>query len=324
MNGANGYVQVPDNAQWEFNTNAFTIELWANFFITNGQRAMVAHDQGGGVQSKWIFWLDSGFLRFHINGAVGVANIGSAPFTPVSNQWYHLALTRQSSNYTFFINGSAVSTNVDTRAVPDAAASLTLGQAEGNFYFNGLLDEVSIYNRALSPLEIQSVYAAGTAGKCFTLPPGVGVPYFTDFESGVHPAWIDPRWEASQTTYFTRFLGRFDNNSQTLLLTNVTPGQSYTLTFDFYPIDSWDGGGTDFFYVGADGVQLLRDTFSNYNGNPPGSPQTFRSPDEGRAAFGFEPSFVDAIYRSIRLTFVPSNSIALLAFAGQGLQTVRD
>ena len=36
----------------------------------------------------------------------------------------------------------------------------------GTRYFNGLIDEVSIYDRALTHAEIQSIYAAGEAGKC--------------------------------------------------------------------------------------------------------------------------------------------------------------
>jgi hypothetical protein len=321
----NSYLAAADGPQWTFGSNAFTIELWANFWTTNGSRALVAHDQGGGAQNKWIFWMDGGQLRFHINGTLGNVNIGSGAFTPFSNVWYHLAVTRDFSNYTFFVNGSAIATNVDSRAIPDASASLTIGQAEGNFYFHGLLDEIGIYNRALSAAEISSIYAAGTAGKCRTRT-GVGLPYFTDFESGVGAGWSEARWETSQPAFFTRFSGRFDNVYQTLTLTNLTPGQSHTLLFDFYPIDSWDGNsGGDFFYVGADGVQLLRDTFANFNGNPPSSSQSFpRNPDEGRAHFGFEGSFVDAIYRGIRLAFVPSNDFAILAFAGQGLQPISD
>ena len=39
------------------------------------------------------------------------------------------------------------------------------------YFFNGLLDEPSIYNRALSQTEIQAIYHAGSAGKC-TAPAG--------------------------------------------------------------------------------------------------------------------------------------------------------
>jgi hypothetical protein len=43
------------------------------------------------------------------------------------------------------------------------------------YFFNGLLDEVSIYNRALTASEIQAIYAAGSGGKCppFPTPPSI-------------------------------------------------------------------------------------------------------------------------------------------------------
>ena len=36
----------------------------------------------------------------------------------------------------------------------------------GRFNLTGMLDEITVYNRALTPAEIASIYAAGSAGKC--------------------------------------------------------------------------------------------------------------------------------------------------------------
>jgi hypothetical protein len=171
LNGASRYVQIPDSPLWAFGSGDFSVELWANFADATGSRVLVASDQGPGTQNKWIFWLNGGVLQFHINGAAANVLIGTAAFAPALNQWYHLAVTRQGSTYTFFVNGSAVSSNTDNHAVPDANGPLTLGQAEGLYFFNGLLDEVSIYNRALSAGEVGSIVAGGAAGKCFTNDP---------------------------------------------------------------------------------------------------------------------------------------------------------
>lgn len=86
FNGVNAYVQVPDSTLWAFGTNDFTIELWANFAGAGGSRTFVASDAGGGANNKWIFWLDAGVLKFHINGAPGSVNIGTAAFSPSTNQ----------------------------------------------------------------------------------------------------------------------------------------------------------------------------------------------------------------------------------------------
>src|SRR5208283_4090461 len=46
----------------------------------------------------------------------------------------------------------------------------TSGQSTWDRKLNGILDEVSLYNRALSSNEIAAIYVAGSAGKCKTPP----------------------------------------------------------------------------------------------------------------------------------------------------------
>ena len=56
---------------------------------------------------------------------------------------------------------------------PETSYNLFLGRrpaGDGTTSFNGLLDEVAIYNRALSQTEIQGIYNAGSAGKCSAPP----------------------------------------------------------------------------------------------------------------------------------------------------------
>ena len=57
--------------------------------------------------------------------------------------------------------------------IPNASAPLTIGQAEGGFSFSGQLDEIGIYNRALSPDEIQSIFTlmASLTVRPFSAPP---------------------------------------------------------------------------------------------------------------------------------------------------------
>ena len=182
LNGSSGYVQIPNNHQWAFGTNNFTIELWANFAATSGSRALISFDTGSGTQNKWIFWLNGGILQFHINGSPGTANIGTFAFSPVIGTWYHLVVTRNSTNYVFYTNGVAVATNVNTLSIPGTTVPLTIGQAENNFFFSGTIDEVSIFNRALASNEIAAVFQAGNSGMCYTNTP---VPVFVQNPVGL-------------------------------------------------------------------------------------------------------------------------------------------
>ena len=60
--------------------------------------------------------------------------------SPLSNQWYHLAVNRKGSLYTTFVNGVAGIVSFNRfYTIPNAGVPLTIGQAEG-FYINGSLD----------------------------------------------------------------------------------------------------------------------------------------------------------------------------------------
>ena len=171
FNGVNQYVSVPDNAAWGFGTNAFSIDLWANFSANSGTYALLANDEGGGSTSKWIFWLNGTTLQLHVNSPTnGAFYIGSASFTPTLCQWYHLALIRNGDSFLFYNDGILVSSNTSPVIIPTPNAPLTIGQAEGAFNLSGLLDDVRIYDRALNYSEIQAIYRAGTNGMCAASP----------------------------------------------------------------------------------------------------------------------------------------------------------
>lgn len=168
------YVSVADEPFWTLGDNPFTIDLWVNFNPNQGRAPFVSHDERGNEFNKWIFWYDpqghdkpSGpALRFHINSpTLPPLDPVYAPWSPTPEQWYHVAVTRSGSAYALYIDGAQVATGTDHNTIPDPDVPLMIGRAEA-YYFNGLIDEVEIYNRALSQSEIQAIFNAGSAGKC--------------------------------------------------------------------------------------------------------------------------------------------------------------
>ncbi len=106
----------------------------------------------------------------------GTANFGvstgSGVWQPTSvtpNQWQHIAVIYTPNNIEFYKNGARFSLG----SPPGDQATdntLQIGGLDGFAnYYQGLIDEISIYNRALSPVEIQALYAAGNAGKCASI-----------------------------------------------------------------------------------------------------------------------------------------------------------
>ena len=87
-----------------------------------------------------------------------------------------MAVTKSGTTYSIFIDGKLAATETNPNPVPNAYAPLTIGQAEQIGFMNGLLDEVTIYNKAVSQAELQAIVNAGSAGKCkaFKIQPQTG------------------------------------------------------------------------------------------------------------------------------------------------------
>src|SRR5215211_2116757 len=85
--------------------------------------------------------------------------------TPVG-VWRHVAMSVRSGDTQLYVNGSLVGTNTQTftSIVPTSDLRIGSGYNQGRF-FNGDIDEVGVYNRALSAAEVQAIHAAGGAGK---------------------------------------------------------------------------------------------------------------------------------------------------------------
>jgi hypothetical protein len=79
-----------------------------------------------------------------------------------ANTWYYLVLRYTSGTFYLYING-VLQAGTKTQAINQNNTKVTIGrwdQDYNDYYFSGLIDDVRIYNRALSAQEIQAIYNA--------------------------------------------------------------------------------------------------------------------------------------------------------------------
>ncbi|MDY6987069.1 MAG: LamG-like jellyroll fold domain-containing protein [Thermodesulfobacteriota bacterium] len=175
FDGNNDYVGIPDNDLWTLGSNDFTIEFWANWDLAGSGSighpgdVFLSCNEGSGYRNKWFFALGGGDLNFHVNGpsSTGAGFFPLVPFSPIIGEWYHLAVTRRANTFTIFIDGNPAGSTERTVVIPNPNAPLTIGQANEPFggFMNGRLDEVTIYNQALTEGQIQAIFDAGSEGK---------------------------------------------------------------------------------------------------------------------------------------------------------------
>jgi hypothetical protein len=161
FDGVTGFVQVSNSPSLNFASNApLTIELWA--YRTGGETTMhligKRNANCGSLQYE---------LSFDPYGGLAFYGGGGSVQTKVpmpTNVWMHLAATFDGTNtLLFYTNGVLAGTGSGNLGPPNSAP-LTIGTSGGCFFFAGLLDEVTLYGRALSASEIQSVYNAARRG----------------------------------------------------------------------------------------------------------------------------------------------------------------
>ncbi len=204
----NDYVSVPDAPSLDIGTGDFSIDAWVR---TTAPSLMIVDklvDPSGQLTNAvgYRMYLGGGRLGFVMGDGSTFENIGTS--APVINdgQWHFVTVTVQRGSVTggkMYVDGVFVRDFFTTMTLGSLAnaAPLLLGrqQTAPPVGPSGDLDEVEIFNRALTPAEITALYTAGSAGKC--KPSTVGLVCGTKFNdldgNGVRsgsepglPGWI--------------------------------------------------------------------------------------------------------------------------------------
>jgi RHS repeat-associated protein len=135
--------------EYSSSTGTIGVHLWENFNsavqVTPGAVFANVVDSNGGSH---ILATGAGALQF--------------------KQWNHVALTydRATGIGRIYVNGAAIVSASLGSFTPRTTLPFYIGARPGNAHFLGDIDEPQVFNRALSPAEILSIYTAGASGTC--------------------------------------------------------------------------------------------------------------------------------------------------------------
>ncbi len=166
---ANGYVDAT-NSIYKFNsTNDFTISTWVNVSSVSLSSPMIVSQYSTANKFGYGLGIDQAQNKFYFSICkTNVAcNSPYATATLTTGTWYQLVGVYQNQVATLYLNGvSQGSATWSQGAVSAADDKLYFGNDNSGLasrYLNGLLDEIKIYNYALSPDEVLLDYNHGSA-----------------------------------------------------------------------------------------------------------------------------------------------------------------
>src|SRR5579884_1142375 len=155
--------------------SSVSVEAWVKLTGDNEQQNTIV-SKGSSEQSGWRLALDLRNGRRNLwweigDGHPGHYHVYVASLNLVVGQWYHVVATFDGQTQTLgaYLNGEPLPgvLTIDGTLHSDDSA-LQIGQSPHGAFFNGLLDEVAVYDVALTAEQVKAHYAVGQ-GRPYTL-----------------------------------------------------------------------------------------------------------------------------------------------------------
>ncbi len=196
FDGVDDYVEVPDDPSFDI-TNEITVTAWINPGDVIDWRTIVAKYAHTPAWRKDLYWLlHAGNIGISLAGPSGIGGDDWIPNVPIeSGIWTHVAISYDGSAMRMYKNGINAATNSisGNLVLGDSASneSFYIGyNTEWGEYFDGLIDDVYLYDRTLTPDQVQDLFNGipPTFTKAFNPNPPDG---------GLHEdTWVNLSWGA--------------------------------------------------------------------------------------------------------------------------------
>ena len=234
LSGNDSYVLLPNTNALNLTTE-MTLSAWVNPETLCAENNPI-------IQKN-----NSYGLKVFGNGqAIGFIWSGFEPHRSTTsfttNKWYHVAATYTNGVHRVYVNGVLENQATDwLTTIPSSTGPVYIGKGDFGCNFTGAIDQVQIYQRALTSAEIQSLYEAFVAP---AMPEALHVQSTTP--SSIALGWVDAAtnedgyriYRATRASEASQLLTILTTNSTTVNDTTVECGRDY-----FYEVSAYNANG---------------------------------------------------------------------------------
>ncbi|HUS35440.1 MAG TPA: LamG-like jellyroll fold domain-containing protein [Verrucomicrobiae bacterium] len=155
----------------DFNLPNFSVEVW----VRRSDVTITTVSRGAYPGGNILGYGDSWNLVIADDGKATLLDrtilVGASSGAITDTEWHHVAVTKNGENVQFYIDGGAAGSAVFAGELPQGSGFAISGLQNGAGAFNtflGDIDELSVYNRAITADEVSRVFNAAAEGKCST------------------------------------------------------------------------------------------------------------------------------------------------------------
>ena len=159
----NNNILIPHNTLFGFQANSgFTISMWCNSSDFSNSLHFMGKRGDSSPYFNWQIAYGGNLIgpNFGSGTDPGIYNGAFSPDLLLINNWYHIVAKFNNGVWSIYVDGILKATNTTAMVNPDSNTPMTFGESGGFQGFIGKLDDIGIWNRALTDCEIQNLYTS--------------------------------------------------------------------------------------------------------------------------------------------------------------------
>jgi hypothetical protein len=154
FDGMDDHIRVPDSDSLNV-SDGITIAAWINIPLTGNYGRYIVDSREGYEEPGYYLFVGTEVVGFGVPRGPGGFGIDISP-----SEWHHIAGTYDGVTMIIYLDGVEVGNVLVATPFTQSNAMLMIGRCYpggGGYMFNGIMDELRIYNRALAASEIEEL-----------------------------------------------------------------------------------------------------------------------------------------------------------------------